>query len=65
MIIQPLPLNPGDKVGIMCPAGFMTKERTDACVQQLNQWGFNAVLGQTGRALFMYGGLMGLAWAVS
>ena len=47
MIIQPLPLTPGDQVGIMCPAGFMTKERTDACVQQLNQWGFNAVLGET------------------
>jgi muramoyltetrapeptide carboxypeptidase len=47
MTNQPLPIRPGEKVGIMCPAGFMPKERTNACVQQLKEWGFNAVLGQT------------------
>jgi len=47
MVIQPLPLQPGDIIGIMCPAGFMTLERTEACVQTLRDWGYEVVLGET------------------
>ena len=47
MVIQPAPLQPGDVVGIMCPAGFMPLERTDACVQTLRSWGYEVVIGET------------------
>jgi muramoyltetrapeptide carboxypeptidase len=47
MLIQPAPLRPGDRVGIMCPAGFMPIERTEACVQALQSWGYEVVIGQT------------------
>ncbi len=47
MIIQPAPLKPGETVGIMCPAGFMPKERANACVEQLKAWGYATVLGET------------------
>ncbi|MBM3432588.1 MAG: LD-carboxypeptidase [Bacteroidetes bacterium] len=47
MVIQPSPLKPGETVGIMCPAGYMPKERTDACVDRLREWDYASVLGQT------------------
>ncbi len=47
MTIQPAPIRPGETIGIMCPAGFMTKDRTDACVQQLQHWGYHTRLGNT------------------
>jgi muramoyltetrapeptide carboxypeptidase len=47
MTIQPAPLRPGEIVGIMCPAGYMTKERTDDCVERLRDWGYGSVLGKT------------------
>ncbi len=47
MTIQPAPIRPGETVGITCPAGFMTKERTDVFVQRLADWGYQFVLGQT------------------
>ncbi len=50
MVKQPAFLQPGDKIGIMCPAGFMPPGRTDACVRALGDWGFEAVLGETVRS---------------
>lgn len=47
MVKQPAYLQPGDKIGIMSPAGYMPLERTNACVQALRDWGFEVVLGQT------------------
>ena len=47
MMIQPAPIRPGETIGIMCPAGFMPKDRTDACVQQLQHWGYKTRLGKT------------------
>lgn len=47
MVKQPAPLQLGDTVGIMCPAGFMPIERTEACVQSLQDWGYQALLGDT------------------
>ena len=47
MTIQPAPIRPGETVGITCPAGFMTKERTEVCVQRLADWGYQSVLGET------------------
>ncbi|MFM7672376.1 MAG: LD-carboxypeptidase [Bacteroidota bacterium] len=47
MTIEPAPIRPGETVGIMCPAGYMPPERTEACVQQLTKWGYSSVLGST------------------
>lgn len=47
MIKQPPSLKPGDIIGIVCPAGFMPLERTNACVKTLEQWGYKVKLGAT------------------
>lgn len=47
MVKQPAFLKSGDRIGIMCPAGYMPLERTDACVRALQDWGFEVVLGNT------------------
>jgi len=40
-------LKKGDTIGIMCPAGYLPKIKTDACVKTLKQWGYKVVLGKT------------------
>jgi muramoyltetrapeptide carboxypeptidase len=47
MIKVPPYLRKGDTVGLICPAGFMAKDRTDTCVEVLKQWGFQVKLGKT------------------
>ncbi len=47
MIIQPPNLKPGDKIGIMCPAGFMPADKTTACVTILQDWGYEVIMGKT------------------
>jgi muramoyltetrapeptide carboxypeptidase len=47
MIKIPPYLKKGDTIGITCPAGYMTKERVQACVQILQDWGFKVIVGQT------------------
>ena len=49
-ITQPLPLKPGDLIGITCPAGYMPKEKINDCVRGLRQWGYEVIVGQIGRA---------------
>lgn len=46
MIIPPY-LKKGDTIGITCPAGFMPKNKTDICIETLQQWGFKVVVGNT------------------
>ena len=30
----------GDQVGLVCPAGFMTLEKVQTCIQTLEEWGY-------------------------
>ena len=47
MIKLPPYLKKGDTIGITCPAGFMAKEKTKACIDTLQQWGFQVMVGRT------------------
>ncbi len=40
-------LQPGDTIGILCPAGFMQTEKVQAAVDTIRQWGFNVKVGNT------------------
>jgi len=45
--ISPPFLHQGDTIGIVCPSGFMPKEKTDACIKQLIDWGYKVKIGKT------------------
>ena len=47
MVTIPPYLNPGDTIGIVCPAGFMPFEKALICIETLKAWGFNVVPGKT------------------
>ncbi len=47
MITVPKYLKPGDTIGIVCPAGYMDKEKAVTCVQVLQNWGFRVQTGLT------------------
>jgi len=50
-------LQPGDIVGITCPAGYIENEEIQPAIQQIKSWGFNVVTGSTiGKRDFTYGG---------
>ena len=40
-------LNPGDTIGIVCPAGYMPREKAQACIQTLQDWGYLVRVGAT------------------
>jgi len=40
-------LKKGDTIGITCPAGYMTKEKAQTCINTLQQWGFDVMVGKT------------------
>jgi muramoyltetrapeptide carboxypeptidase len=40
-------LNPGDKIAIVCPAGYMPKQKAEACIAVLKQWGYTVTKGKT------------------
>ncbi|MGB8192686.1 MAG: LD-carboxypeptidase, partial [Chitinophagaceae bacterium] len=46
MIIPPY-LEPGDTIGIVCPAGYMPIEKAQTCIDTLKAWGFNVKTGST------------------
>jgi muramoyltetrapeptide carboxypeptidase len=46
-MIQPQNLQPGDLIGIVCPAGSIPMERVQKCVETLTQWGYQVKLGAT------------------
>lgn len=46
LIIPPY-LQPGDTIGITCPAGFVSNERIAYAVEVLKRWGFNVRIGKT------------------
>ena len=47
MIKFPPYLKKGDTVGITCPAGYMAKEKAQTCIETLQQWGYEVMVGKT------------------
>jgi muramoyltetrapeptide carboxypeptidase len=47
MIKIPPYLKKGDIIGITCPAGYMAKEKAQACIDTLQQWGYQVMVGNT------------------
>jgi len=54
MIQVPPYLRKGDTIGLVCPAGFMAKEKTDACVEILGKWGFKVIIGKSVGSQYHY-----------
>jgi muramoyltetrapeptide carboxypeptidase len=46
-VIFPPSLQPGDVIGMVCPAGFMPLEKAEQAVKTLQDWGFQVRLGHT------------------
>jgi muramoyltetrapeptide carboxypeptidase len=40
-------LKKGCTIGITCPAGYMVKEKADTCIDTLQKWGFQVMVGKT------------------
>ncbi len=47
MIQFPPYLKKGDTIGFTCPAGYMAKEKATTCIETLQQWGFDVMVGKT------------------
>lgn len=48
MIKTPPYLQPGDTIGIACPAGYMSLEKAAECIRVLREeWGYNVKIGKT------------------
>lgn len=47
MIKIPDYLKKGDTIGITCPAGYMAKEKAQACIGTLQKWGYQVMVGKT------------------
>ena len=43
----PPSLRPGDTIAIVCPAGYMPRERAQTCIDTLQQWGYAVKIGPT------------------
>jgi len=43
----PPPLQPGDTIAIVCPAGYMPAEKAAACIRTLKKWGYKVIKGKT------------------
>jgi muramoyltetrapeptide carboxypeptidase len=46
-MIQPQNLQPGDIIGLVCPAGSIPMERVEKCIEILTSWGYKVKLGVT------------------
>jgi muramoyltetrapeptide carboxypeptidase len=56
LLIPPY-LQPGDSIGITCPAGDITVKEIQPAVQLIESWGFKTKVGTTvGKKDFIYGG---------
>ena len=40
-------LKKGDTIGIVCPAGYMPKDKAETCVNVLQEWGYQVRIGAT------------------
>jgi muramoyltetrapeptide carboxypeptidase len=47
MIKLPPYLQKGDTIGLICPAGFMSMEKVQTCINTLGEWGYQVKLGKT------------------
>jgi muramoyltetrapeptide carboxypeptidase len=47
MIKIPPYLKKGDTIGITCPAGYMAREKAQTCIDTLQQWGYQVMVGKT------------------
>jgi muramoyltetrapeptide carboxypeptidase len=47
MIEIPPYLKKGDTIGMVCPAGFMEREKAQSCIQTLEEWGYRVKTGKT------------------
>jgi muramoyltetrapeptide carboxypeptidase len=47
MVRTPPYLNSGDTIGIVCPAGYMSADRVQACIDMLHAWGYHVKTGMT------------------
>ncbi|MGG9970341.1 S66 peptidase family protein [Ferruginibacter sp. SUN002] len=47
MIKIPPYLKKGDTIGITCPAGYMAKEKAQTCIDTLQSWGYQVMVGKT------------------
>ncbi|MEO6914707.1 MAG: LD-carboxypeptidase [Chitinophagaceae bacterium] len=47
MIKIPPYLTKGDTIGMVCPAGYMSREKVEACMNSLQAAGYHVVLGNT------------------
>jgi len=47
MIKTPPYLQKGDTIGLVCPAGYMTLEKAQTCINTLIDWGYNVKIGKT------------------
>ncbi|HEV2479381.1 MAG TPA: LD-carboxypeptidase [Puia sp.] len=46
MIVPPF-LQPGATIAIVCPSGFMAREKAQTCIDTLQQWGYHVRIGAT------------------
>jgi len=55
MIKTPPYLQPGDTIGLICPAGYMPIEKVSECIRVLNEeWGFLTKVGKTVGSQYHY-----------
>ena len=47
MAIIPPYLSKGDTIGIVCPAGYMPREKAETCISVLQEWGYKVKTGFT------------------
>ncbi len=47
MIKTPPYLQKNDTIGIVCPAGYMSIEKAQACINTLQEWGYGVRIGKT------------------
>lgn len=46
MIVPPF-LRPGDTIAIVCPSGYMAREKAQTCIDTLQRWGYKVRIGAT------------------
>jgi muramoyltetrapeptide carboxypeptidase len=47
MVTMPPALRPGDTIGLVCPAGYMSLEKAQTCIDTLRDWGYIVKIGKT------------------
>ncbi|MDR3711378.1 MAG: LD-carboxypeptidase [Puia sp.] len=47
MVTLPPALQPGDTIGLVCPAGYMSGDKARVCIEALHQWGYHVRVGTT------------------